>query len=64
MHCCPSPHDAFSLIFGSLSYICFVDSSNLDRSIKSPPGCGVAIVQVHQVLVVGRDWQRLLSGWV
>ena len=66
MHCCPSPHVAFYLIFGNffLSHICFVDISNLDKSVGSLPRCGVTIVQVHQVLVFGRDWQRLLHAWV
>ena len=64
MHCCPSPHVAFFSSLASLSHIYFVDISNVDRSIRSLPRCGVAIVQVHQVLVVGRDWQGLLSGWV
>ena len=54
----------FSSSLATLSHICFADISNLDRSIRSPPRCVVAIVQVHRVLVVGRDWQGLLSGWV
>ena len=54
----------FSSSLATLSHICFADISNLDRSIRSPPRCGVAIVQVHWVLVVERDWQGLLSGWV
>ena len=54
----------FPSSLATLSHICFADINNLDRSIRSPPRCGVAIVQVHRVLVVGRDWQGLLSGWV
>ena len=51
----------FPSSLATLSHICFADISNLGKSIRSPPTCGVAIVQVHRVLVVGRDWQGLLS---
>ena len=49
----------FSSSLASLSHICCADISNLDRSIRSPPRCGVAIVQVHRVLVVGKDQGHL-----
>ena len=31
---------------------------------NAPPRCGAVILQVCQVLVVGRGWQRLFRSWV
>ena len=42
----------FSLSFASFLHICFADISNLGRFIRSPPRCGVAMLQVHEDLVV------------
>ena len=48
-------HLSSSLV--TLSHICLVDIGNLDRSIRSLPRCGVAIVQLHRVL-----WEGIGKG--